>query len=281
VACHTCCVAATFLIVPQWQGSGSSRAMRLIDGAEAIRGDLPAASTLVVDVPTGAGSSLDSAVHRLSALEFVRTELAATLHDVTTTPITIGGDCGVDLAAIEHVSRDGDVAVLWLDAHPDLNTPDSSPSGAFCGMVLRTLLGEGPDALLPARPLTPDRVVLAGVRAEDDAETEYVAARGIRTIAPDALDAESVAAALTATGASSVYIHIDLDVLDPSEFACVGTPEPFGITMATLLAVIGAARDALPLAGASLVEFAPGSPEDALDDLPTILRIIGALTRER
>ncbi|RIJ25759.1 arginase family protein, partial [Clavibacter michiganensis subsp. insidiosus] len=55
---------ASFVVVPQWQGSGSSRAMRLADGAEAIRGDLPASATHVVDVPVEAGESLGTGVLR-------------------------------------------------------------------------------------------------------------------------------------------------------------------------------------------------------------------------
>ncbi|MCZ0970589.1 arginase family protein [Streptomyces albulus] len=64
---------------------------------------------------------------------------------------TVGGDCGVELAPVSHaVARHGaDLAVVWFDAHADLNTPASSPSGGFHGMVLRTLLGQGPAALLP------------------------------------------------------------------------------------------------------------------------------------
>jgi arginase len=273
-------VAATFLVVPQWQGSGSSRAMRLVDGAEAIRGDLPQGSTVTVDVPLGAGNDEGSGIDRLSAIIAVRDAQLAALAEVSGLAITIGGDCGVDLAAIQQASATNPgMAVLWLDAHPDLNTLESSPSSAFHGMVLRTLLGDATPALAPASPLPPERVILAGTRALDEAESDYVASTGIRMLAPSALDAASVTAALAATGATSVYLHVDLDVLDPAEFACVGYPEPFGVSLATLLEVIGAAKAALPLAGASVTEFAPASAEAAGDDLGSILRILGALSK--
>ena len=83
---------ATFVIVPQWQGSGSSRAMRLVDGAEAIRGDLPTSSTVVVDVPLEAGDAQGTGVHRLSSIMLVRDRLAKVLRETTGTPIMIGGD---------------------------------------------------------------------------------------------------------------------------------------------------------------------------------------------
>lgn len=253
--------------------------MRLIEGAEAISDDLPTSSTLRVDVPQGAGSSLGSGVHRLSSIQYVRDELRATLQDAAAPAIVIGGDCGVELAAIERVIHGGETAVVWLDAHPDINTPESSPSGAFHGMVLRTLLGEGPAELVPAEALRVDRVILAGVRALDDPESDFIETSGIRALAPPDLSPESLAAALVATGASSVYLHIDLDVLDPSEFDCVSYPEPFGLSLKSLLELIAAARSTLPLTGAGITEFAPASLESAADDLPSILRIVGALTR--
>ncbi|CAN5197704.1 arginase family protein [soil metagenome] len=271
-------MAATFFVVPQWQGSGSSRAMRLIDGAEAIRGDLPAASTVLVEVPAGAGSDEGTRVQRLSSVIAVRDALDQALGAHLGLPIVIGGDCGVDLAPVSRASAAGPVALLWLDAHPDLHSPQSSPSSAFHGMVVRTLLGDGPAALLPAAPLHPDRVLLAGTRALDEAEQDYVDAQGIRLIAPSELDPAAITEAVAATGADAVYIHVDLDVLDPAEIDGIGFPEPFGLTLAQLLEVIAAAKLALPLAGAAVTEFAPSSPEAAPDDLGTILRIIGALT---
>ncbi|MET0991798.1 MAG: arginase family protein [Lacisediminihabitans sp.] len=270
-------MAATFFVVPQWQGSGSARAMRLIDGAEAIREDLPATSTVLIDIPSGAGSDEGTAVQRLSSIVAVRDALLEEITVSTGLGITIGGDCGVELAPIARAIETGDTAVLWLDAHPDLNTPASSPTGAFHGMVLRTLLGDGADAVVPSIPLDPTLLVLAGTRAFDEAEAEYTQAAGIRTISPDSLDAAAVTEALLATGASRVYIHVDLDVLDPAFIDGIGFPEPFGATLPQLLEVIAAAKAALPLAGAGVTEFAPAAPEAAVDDLGSILRIIGAL----
>lgn len=269
----------TYLVVPQWQGSGSARALQLQDGALAIRGDLPASRTVEVAVPLGAGEGLGSGVRRLSSVQAVRDSVADALRSIPDVVVAIGGDCGIDLATIEHAhaAHPGDLAVVWLDAHPDLNTPETSRSGAFHGMVLRTLLGDGFPSLVPDDPIASDRVVLAGTRAFDDAEAAFVAERGIRVLAPDELTPDALVAAIETTGASAVYLHIDLDVLDPAEFSSLGYPEPFGVTTATLLEAIRAVRARFELAGAAICEFAPASPEAAGDDLPTILRIIGAL----
>lgn len=253
--------------------------MRLIDGAEAIHGDLPKTSTVAVEVPLGAGSDQGTAVHRLSSLEQVRDSMIQALETLRGPVIVIGGDCGIELAAVQHAdSRQDAMAVIWLDAHPDLNTPESSPSGAFTGMVLRTLLGEGTPTLVPPSTLAPSRIVLAGIRNIDDGENDYLTSSGVRVLEVQDVGAGSIGEALAASGATSVYLHIDLDVLDPSEFDGVGDPMPFGLSLATLIEVIAAAKAALPLAGAGIAGFAPASPEAAADDLGSILRILGALT---
>jgi arginase len=260
--------------------------MRLVDGAQAIRGDLPSAHTVVVDVPLEAGESQDSAVARLTSIQLVRDRVAATLASIDGLAITIGGDCAVELASVSRAldSEDldlkntaGGVALVWFDAHPDLNTPESSPSSAFHGMIVRTLLGEGAPSLVPARPLSPGRLVLVGTRALDDPEDAYVTEAGIRMLPGENVEAAELVEAITATGATSVYLHVDLDVLDPGEIEGVGFPEPFGPSAAKLVELIRAVKAIFPLAGAGITEFAPASPEQAANDMPTILRIIGAL----
>jgi arginase len=259
-------VPATFLVVPQWQGSGSSRALRLQDGAEAIRGDLPSASTRSVEVPLEAGDELASGLARFGSLRLVRQRMLDALDSVDGVALTIGGECGVALASIEHATScaEAPVAVVWFDAHADLNTVDSSPSGAFSGMVLRTLLGDGVEGLVPASPLSPDHVVIAGARSTDDAEEDYLAGSGVRRLGVAELaDAAALLAAVAATGA---------------ELSGVADPVPFGVSAVALVQAIRAVKAEFPLAGASIAGFSPTSPEAASDDLPTILRIIGALT---
>ena len=286
---------ATFVVVPQWQGSVSARAMSHADGAAAIQGDLPASATVVVEVPVEAGESLDTGVHRYSTLLRVRELTARALSEVGGTPIMIGGDCGAALAAVEFaVARgtaaggdasdepagQGDLAVLWLDAHPDLNSPETSPSGAFNGMVLRAIAGEGAEglALGAETRVPPSRLVLGGVRAIDDGEREFIDEHAITVLTVEDLsDPTAVIAALEETGASRVFVHVDLDVLDPSALAGLSYPMPFGVGPTELVALLKSVVARFPLAGASIAGFSPASPDVAIDDLPTILRIVGAL----
>jgi arginase len=254
--------------------------MQLIDGAHAIAGDLPRSATTVLDVPMEAGESLGTGIHRLSTLQRTRDLVEAALDGQTEAVLTIGGDCGVALAPITHaVGRAPGLAIVWIDAHPDFNTPDSSPSGAFSGMVLRAVLGDGDAGFsIPRGTIDPGRIIVAGARSFDDAELEAVESLGIKTLSVDELrDPEALAAAVRATGADAVFIHVDVDALDPAELAGNARPEPFGATVAELTAAIGRLRADVALVGSSLAGYSPASLSAAQDDLGAILRIIGAL----
>jgi len=269
-----------YLVVPQWQGSPSSRAMQLIDGAQAIAGDLPRAATTVLEVPMEAGESLGTRIHRLSALQRVRGMIADALDGTDEPVLTVGGDCGVALAPIAHAARrHPNLAVVWIDAHPDLNTPASSPSGAFSGMVLRAVLGDGvPELALPAGTVAPERVVVAGARSFDDPELDAVAELGLTALTVEALrEPDALAEAVAATGADAVYVHVDIDALDPAEVAGNAHPEPFGVTVAELTAAVSRLRERIPLVGASLTGYSPASAAAADDDLGAILRVISVL----
>ncbi|MFT4230619.1 MAG: arginase family protein [Microbacterium sp.] len=271
---------ARFVIVPQWQGSGAPRAMLLVDGAQAIAGDLPRSACTFVDVPLEAGDALDTGIHRFSAVSRTQRLISDAIGGGTEPVIVVGGDCSVSVAPIGAAARrHPGLAVVWIDAHGDLNTPASSPSGAFHGMPLRAVVGEG-HAELALEPglVTPDRVVHAGGRDLDAAEAQFLRESGIRVVsAEDLARPDALAEAVRATGAEHVYIHVDLDVLDPAAITGVSYPVPFGPSAAELVAAIKAVRAEAALVGATVAEFAPASPAAAVDDLGTILRIVGAL----
>lgn len=262
-----------FVLVPQWQGSPSARAMRLADGVAALRGDLPAGATREIDVPLEAGDERGTGIARFSSVQLVRERLRDELATLEPPVVAVGGDCGIAAGALDAVAeRGGQVAVLWFDGHPDLNSPETSPSGAFAGMVLRDAIDAG--------RVSPERVFVLGARSWDEGEESFAAERGIRSFdVADLDDPALLVDDLVTSGADSVFIHVDLDVLDPGAFHSLLDPEPFGLEPATLVAAIRAVRARFPLAGASLAAFAPADPgsESAVDDAATILRIIAAL----
>lgn len=273
-----------FVVMPEWQGSASSRAMLLAEGAAQLREDLPPSARFDVAVPAHAGDALGTPVSRLSSLLAARDAAREVLRSHVATAITVGGDCASTLAGIERaISRDPGTAVLWFDAHPDLQHPSTSPSGAASGMALRHALGDGAPDLVSTHPVDPSRVLLIGAREIDPEEAEAIATYDIRTqpvlSTGDGSDVgDSVALWLREVGATSVYVHIDLDVLDPAEFASVHGAVPFGFAVGELTAAIRSAVATAPLAGAAICEFAPADAAMAAEDAPTVLRVLAALT---
>jgi arginase family enzyme len=134
-------------------------------------------------------------------------ELAALLPE---RPLVLGGCCCAHVGAVRGLAGRGErLGVVWLDAHGDLNTPETSPSGNTWGMPLRMLVDDG---VVP-----PDEVALVGARNLDPPETEFMADVGID---------DSLERALA--GVDSVYVALDVDVLDPAD-ADVFFPEPEGL----------------------------------------------------
>lgn len=270
-----------FLLMPEWQGSASSRAMLLAEGAAALREDLPRSALHEVSVPLEAGDTLGTPVARLSSVLQAREAARKTLRAAEGIPIILGGDCATSLSGLEAaVQKHGEsLAVLWFDAHPDLQHPSTSPSGAASGMTLRHALGDGSVELAAGDSIANDQLTLVGTRSVDPEEQVEIERRQITVISANTEDiAASVADRLRSSGSSHVYIHVDLDVLDPAEFMAVHQPVPFGLGVAQVTSAIRAAVAALPLAGAAICEFAPADAHKATEELPTVLRLLAAIT---
>ncbi|WP_433464949.1 arginase family protein [Spirillospora sp. CA-128828] len=262
----------TVLCVPQWQGSCSVNAPRLAVGARRSAG-LVRADRLVTVPVLDSGGDLDGGVRALDVLlENLRLTREA-LDGIDDAVITVGGDCGVDLAPIAAArARYGNrLTVLWIDAHPDLYTPQTLPSGAFHGMVLRTLLGEGPAPLVPELPLKPEQVIIAGLRAfEPDVREQieaYIDRAGIRCYGVE--DFERAADGIT----GPVYVHVDLDVLDPAAFGSTCYPEG-GVAPQRVIALVLRLDNVV---GAAITEHAPADEFTDAGEADVIRRLAAAL----
>ena len=156
-------------------------------------------------------------------------------------PLVLGGCCCSHVGAVEGLAaRHERLAVVWLDAHGDLNTPESSLSGNAWGMPLRMILDAG--------TVRPQDVALVGARNLDPPEVEFIAEAGIAT------GADAVERALE--GADCVYVALDCDVFEPGEVASF-MPEPDGLHVDEVdeLFQLVAGRGAL--VGAGLTGLAP------------------------
>jgi arginase family enzyme len=138
-------------------------------------------------------------------------------------PLVLGGCCCSHVGAIEGLSARHDrLAVIWLDAHGDLNTPETSPSGNLWGMPLRMVIDSG--------AVAPGDVALVGARNLDPPEVEFIEASGIRT-GPAGVD-------LVLDEVDCVYVALDWDVLDSDEVASF-MPEPDGLSVDEAAALLG------------------------------------------
>ncbi|MFF8812883.1 arginase family protein [Streptomyces pactum] len=265
------------MVIPQWQGSAARDPQRLAKGAYRLSALLPAARRTVVDIDPRPGQDLDGVRHLDVLTRSLEATRAALGRNGDGPLLSVGGDCGIELAPVARaVARHGDnLAVVWFDAHADLNTPDTSPSGGFHGMVLRTLLGQGPSPLVP-RPeerLSSRQIVLAGVRALDPAERDFIESERIRALSVQALrEPGPLISAVAGTGATHLYIHLDLDVLDPEHFTSLSCPEPGGLHPDQLRAALHALTKRFSLAGMGITEHAPAADSASSDHvLRTIL----------
>ena len=176
-------------------------------------------------------------------------------------PLVLAGNCGVTVGALAGVGA-ADTAVVWFDAHGDLNTPDTSPSGYLDGMSVAVLTGRcwrPLTATIPGFTAVPDeRVVLVGVRDLDPPEAELLRASAVRRVAPDLAGLEDA----LPSSARRAYLHIDLDVLDPSEgranqFAVTG-----GLAVPALQSAVRRIAARAAIAGASFTAYDPAVDSD-------------------
>jgi arginase len=162
------------------------------------------------------------------------------------TPLVLGGDHSIAAGSVSGVSefyrrRGQRIGVIWIDAHSDINTPETSPSGNVHGMPLAALLGLGPERLSNlygyAPKIAPENTVLIGVRDIDASERENIRRagmshvytmrdideRGMRTVMEEALRAAG-------NGTAGYHVSLDLDWVDPEDAPGVGTPVRGGAT---------------------------------------------------
>lgn len=193
--------------------------------------------------------------------------------------LTIGGDCAADLvpAGVARYRYGEDLGIAWFDAHADCNTPASSPSGAFNGMVLRSLLGQGDPEFAASPAVLEGHAVLIGTRAFDPDERAVVEAGLVRHVPPPADPAE-ITTALREAGAGRVYVHVDLDVLEPSELGWTAYHEPGGLTLAQLVAGVERLAE-FDVVGAAVTECTASTREQVRSLRPLFEALGGLLAR--
>ncbi len=186
--------------------------------------------------PGGKGLDFVPAVVRAAKKSYDQAKAAAEAGRI---PVFLGGDHSISVGTIGGITDRGGAGVLWIDAHGDVNTPETSPSGNIHGMPLAALLGLGATQLVnlgrPGAKLTPGNVVLIGVRDLDRAEKDLLHELGVRVYTMSEIDDRGIAevtrdALARLAHTPRLHVSLDLDVMDPREAPGVGTPVTGGIT---------------------------------------------------
>jgi arginase len=232
--CHACGreFGAGLVRVPRAWGEGGETM------AEAARLPLPFPEAAVVEEETLDEQTLAVAI------------------DLPERPVVLGGCCCAHIGAVEALAARNDrIALVWFDAHGDLNTPETSPSGNLWGMPLRIILDSG--------AVDPRNTILIGARNLDPPEREYVASIGLRT------EADELEQALE--GTDGAYVAVDADALEPGELQAF-MPEPGGLTLNDVEALLRRVRERTSVLGAG---FSSLAAEPA--NVPPLTRLAAAL----
>jgi arginase len=207
---------------PQWQG-GDRPFYRIGGRVLAALAPDPQGAEETVPVPpaTGTDRPADQGIlSRAALLRQVDAALAAIDRHAPEAIVTLGGDCHIDFAPIVYLSEryGDDLAVLWVDAHPDIQGPAQTSSAH--AHVLAMLMGEGDKALSKAlrRPIKPQQILYVGLTETSGFETDFIRDHGIARLGPEdvAGSPDKVLEWVRASGVKKVAVHFDVDVLDPA-----------------------------------------------------------------
>ena len=187
-------------------------------------------------------------------------------------PVILGGDhslaAGSVAASADWVARTSSkrMGLLWVDAHGDMNTPETTTSGNVHGMPLAALLGQEPAELaaIGSTPsVLPEHTVLLGIRNLDEREKDRIRASGVHVFTMKDIDRDGIAViaeralALASAGTGGIHVSFDMDACDPTVAPGVGTPVRGGLDYREAHMVMELVADSQQLVALDLVEVNP------------------------
>lgn len=156
-------------------------------------------------------------------------------------PLVIGGDHSLSIGSVRGAARNRKVGVIWVDAHADFNTAETTPSGNIHGMSLAALCGIGDKSLVqlwdePIPAIDPKKIAIVGARDLDEGEKRNLREAGAMVMGMEQIDRYGMVSCLEkaieriSRDVDGIYLSLDLDALDPEHAPGVGTPVPAGLT---------------------------------------------------
>ncbi|PNC21462.1 arginase [Akkermansia muciniphila] len=266
------------LIYPQWQGGVVSHWMPDLPAEDASRGYYlgarllrmlaPESSQKTVEVPVSLDIGERKVEKGISDRSAILAQTKAALEKLRENNpdkiVTLGGECSVSVVPFTYLAEKypDDVAVVWIDAHPDINLPGDEYKG-YHAMALAACMGMGDEEIMKLLPGKVDasKVLIAGLRAweKDGGTKERQKSLNIKSLSPAELAGSSDAVLnwLEERGVSRVLIHFDLDVLDPAEIIAGVGVEPGGMKISEVVRVINDIAARYDVAGLTVAEPMP------------------------
>ena len=181
-------------------------------------------------------------------------------------PLFIGGDHSIAIGTVGGVSHGSPIGLLWIDAHGDFNTPETSPSGNIHGMPLSILTGDGDKSLVnigrDGAKIDPENIVLMGLRDLDEKEKQRLNNSDITVFTMRDIDEQGISSVLNKAlmkfvHLKKIHLSLDMDALDSVEVPGVGTPVAGGLTYREAHLLMEILSDTGKLASMDLVELNP------------------------
>lgn len=183
-------------------------------------------------------------------------------------PLVLGGDHSVALGSIHGAAKVRKLGIIWVDAHGDFNTPETTPSGNIHGMPLAALCGLGDPRLVqlwdePIPAIDPRHVAIIGARDLDPGEKENLREAGIMVLGMEQIDRIGMSQAVekaierASQDTDGIYLSFDVDSLDPRHAPGVGTPVPGGLTYREAHVACELVAETGKLVGLDMVEVNP------------------------
>jgi arginase len=183
-------------------------------------------------------------------------------------PLVIGGDHSLSIGSVRGAARNRKLGVIWIDAHADFNTAETTPSGNIHGMSLAVLSGMGDKSLVQlwdeqVPVIDPHNIAVIGARDLDPGEKKNLIEAGVMVMSMEQLDRYGMVAAVekavdhVTRNTDGMYLSLDLDSLDPRHAPGVGTPVPAGLTEREVHLACEIIAETGKLVGMDVVEVNP------------------------
>ncbi len=249
------------LLFPQWQGANrrdpilrGTETLQTYYGRQITHRVVTESHTMVTNNPINNYSAIYN--QTLRCRELLKKEQPQKIY-------TIGGDCGIELMPVSYLNeRYENLGIIWFDAHADANTPDSSISKNFHGMPLRQLCGDGDLELgkLSFSTIKPQQILYLGVRDLDVPEEAWIQKENI-FISPKA-EISTILSTLHQRKIQNLYIHFDIDVLNPEVYKHSLLPINGGISIKNAIKVLKILGKDFKVVGTSLTEVVARSQKE-------------------